>query len=212
MQRLSFLFLSFSLASCALFKAERPVTDLQLEWALDAVRVTGEGRGRLQTESSSHVFSFEAVLRDDADWILAVTVPLRGEETMVLPKLTEAEAPEESLESFEAHFKDRETLWELRSLIRFVLATPLKLGRQCEPVGENRHNCFLSTGDKQDPVEVEVAPDKIFIRKMGPGGRIMELTAQNLTDSFFTRSTFSLHSQKSHNSSAPLLSLELFWK
>lgn len=151
-------------ASCAGIK---PVKDFSSERALNAIRVTGEGRGRLNQKASSNVFSFEAVLKDQKDWVLAINVPLRGEEVITFENLKEG-GP--STRKFGPHTDD------IRSLLRFLLAPALGLERSCQ-----KHECTV--GNEKFFLNIE--EDRVRIRKND-----LEVVALHLTDSFFSRTEF----------------------
>ncbi|HXH76724.1 MAG TPA: hypothetical protein VNJ08_17265 [Bacteriovoracaceae bacterium] len=212
------LFILFTLFSCA---TGSKLADAPIDSVLDSLKVTGEGRGRLSLEQGQYLFSYEALLKDEVDWLLAVTVPLHGEEVMILPKIKDAVAPEHKAESFEARLESeissrikgsdlsgKDYIRELRSMIRFILAKQLTLNRECEKKSEQGFLCNL----EQEVFEVKVEKDKIFIHKLISESYTLELVGENLTDSIFTRTNFNLHSQKRSKKAAPVLALELFWK
>jgi hypothetical protein len=216
LKALYFLALIFSW-SCAL----RPqLLDLSLESALSSIQILGEGRGRIALDRGEYVFSYESLMRDQ-DWLMAVNIPLRGEELMVLRNIKEESAPSDEVESFEERLKHEidsnrknnsvtgeEYVRELRSLVRFVLAPSLGLQRRCEEEKDILHRCFVG---KQDYL-VEIKKDQVLVRRRISSTQTMELIAENLTDSFFTRTGFSLHSQNGSPNSLGQMSLQLFWK
>src|SRR4051812_39014836 len=88
-------------SSCSLFKPNKTLHSSDAEKLLDSVKMTGEGRGRLTLGQSQYVFSVDSILKDDFDWILAVAIPLHGEEVMILPDLRKSQVANEETESFE---------------------------------------------------------------------------------------------------------------
>lgn len=215
---ISFLFLS----SCALFRQQN-IQDQKVEDLIRGLQGIGEGRGRLGIDQHQYLFSFDAILRDNSDWILAVVIPLHGEEVMTLPNLKVLKPEHTTEESFETRIEreingylrsqkesevlTREFMQELRSMMRLVLHQQLKLEIHCKDQGE-LHLCSLG----KEEYEVKTDSRQLLIKKnISPDHRI-ELVGQNLTESIFKRTNILLHSQKHSFNDRPLLSLELFWK
>lgn len=197
------------------------LTDTSVDQLLNSIKITGEGRGRLSLEQGQNVFSYEAVLKEEGDWLMAVSVPLRGEEVMVLRQIKETDFSDENPDSFElrlqneidarmkgAELTGEDYIRELRSLVRFVLAPTVDLKRECSPEGQESFKCLLGP----DIFMIKVEKDKIFIRKDIKKNHFMELIAENLTESFFSKTDFHLHSHHDTRNSSPIFSLELFWK
>lgn len=213
--------LLFLLTSCALFKSAPSLKSENKLKLLDAVRLTGEGRGRLSLGTSQYVFSFESLMKENTDWLLAVSIPLHGEEVMVLPELKQKTMPVSELESFEARidreFNQRkldkvltseEFLKEFRLLVRFNLAKSWGQKPDCAEQGEDMI-CELD-GEK---FLVQVTEKEISIIRLLGKGRSLVLNAQNLTKSFFDRTDIRLYSSESHSQKKESsLSLELFWQ
>ena len=213
--------LLFLLTSCALFKSAPSLKSENKLKLLDAVRLTGEGRGRLSLGTSQYVFSFESLMKENTDWLLAVSIPLHGEEVMILPELKQKTMPVSELESFEARidreFDQRkldkvltseEFLKEFRLLVRFNLAKNWGQKPNCAEQGEDMI-CELD-GEK---VLVQVTEKEISIIRLLGKGRSLVLNAQNLTKSFFDRTDIRLYSSESHSQKkVSSLSLELFWQ
>lgn len=216
-QQMALLFL---LTSCALFKTTPSLKSQDKLKLLDAVKLTGEGRGRLGLGAAQYVFSFESLMKENTDWILAVSIPLHGEEVMILPELKQKNMPKSELESFEARIDrefDRlklekiltseEFLKEFRSLVRFNLAKSWGQKPDCAEQGDDLM-CDLD-GEK---FLVKVSEKNINIIKLLGQGRSLVLSAQNLTDSFFDRTDIRLYSSDSNSEkNLSSLSLELFW-
>ena len=184
------------------------------EELLDAVKLTGEGRGRLTLGQAQYVFGVDSVLNENRDWIMAVQIPLHGEEVMILPDLTKRSIKNEEMESFEERIENEfrrleirkimtgeEFLQEMRSVIRFVLTKEWGGKRDCAPQDEDficqldGENFLISTRDKE-----------FIIKKSLKKGVSLEIVARNLTKPFFQRTDILLYSQ---DKSA--FSMELFW-
>jgi hypothetical protein len=211
--------LLFFLSSCALFRSQPSLKDQEPEKLLKAVKLTGEGRGRLTLGQSQYVFSVDSVLKENSDWILAVTIPLHGEEVMILPNLKDKESLDDQVESFEErisnefkrlklkHISSKEFLAELRSLIRFVLGPSWGQKRVCE-MRQKEEICEMD-GEKFSLTTT----DKEFLVKKDVGEKNnLKLVGKNLTDSFFNQTDIILDSATSKTTSKDkAFSLELFW-
>lgn len=205
--------------SCAMFRTAPVLTDKDLSGLLSSVKITGEGKGRLTLGQNQYVFGVDSVLKDH-DWILAVSIPLHGEEVMILRNLRQKVLQDEETESFEKRiqweFKQRNLdkvvsaekfLQELRLIIRFILSSELGLKRQCNAQEEDLI-CEL----EKEKFIIARTEKKFFIRKHIAEGQVIELVAQNLTDSFFSKNDFHLYTKKEEMSkNTPSFSLELFW-
>ena len=217
----AFIFLLFLVPSCALFRGSENLTDASLERALSSLKINGEGRGRLGIEEQSYLFTFETLLKDKKDWIMAVTVPLHGEEVMVLHQMQQVMPSDEVMESFEVRI-ERELgsrkkfrsiskgrfIQELRSLIRFVLAKDLSLSRTCQ---EKDQQLTCTLGNENFGIKKEIK--NIVISKDVSDQYFLELVGENLTGTFFSKTNFYLRDKKVPSvKTKPILSLELFWK
>ena len=213
--------LLFLVASCSLFKSAPTLKSQDTEKLLDAVQMTGEGRGRLTLGQSQYVFSVDSILKEDFDWILAVTIPLHGEEVMILPDLRQSQIADEETESFEERIEkefqrlklnkkltSEQFLKELRSLIRFGLAKKLGLNRNCK-AQQTEFVCDLN-GEK---FTVNVTDKELNINKSLGEEKRLQLVAKNLTDSFFAQTDIRLYSDEAEfQKKTSSFSLELFWK
>lgn len=222
LSRFFFAILLTSLAACSLFKRSE-VSDKKTIELLDAVIATGEGKGRLGIGKHQYLFSFEAVLKENKDWILAANIPLHGEEVLRLPNLALVDAigSEESLEirienGIRQYLMQQKQppelaesfMRELRSLMRLIMHKQVGASLRCESQENGQHFCGIERLD----YEALVAKEQLSLKKpLGDAYRI-EFVAQNLTQSIFRRGSVFLHSQKATSNSAPLLSLELFWQ
>jgi hypothetical protein len=209
------------ISSCSLFKPNKILHSTDAERLLDSVKMTGEGRGRLTLGQSQYVFSVDSLLKDDFDWILAVTIPLHGEEVMILPDLRKSQVDNEETESFEERIErefrrlklnekltSQQFLKELRTLIRFGLAKKLGLKRNCRPQ-QTEFVCELDG----EMFEIDVTPKELNINKSLGAQNRLQLVAKNLTDSFFEQTDIRLYSdEKEMQKKTSSFSLELFWK
>jgi len=218
---LKIMALLFLVSSCSLFRTAPSLKSKDTEKLLDSVKMTGEGRGRLTLGQSQYVFSVDSVLNENFDWILAVAIPLHGEEVMILPDLRKTQVSDEETESFEERIEkefqrlklhdkltSQQFLKELRTLIRFGLAKKLGLERDCK-AQQMEFVCVLD-GEK---FMVEVTEKDLNINKSLGGQNKLQLVAKNLTDSFFEQTDIRLYSdEKEMQKKTSSFSLELFWK
>jgi len=191
------------------------------EELLQSVKLTGAGRGRLTLGESQYVFGVDSILNEDNDWIMAVQIPLHGEEVMILPDLTKKRMTNEETDSFEERIEREferldlnkiisaeEFMHEMRTVIRFVLAPQWKGTRICVAQKQDmeceldREKFYLSTTDKE-----------FIIKKYLKRGLELQIVAKNLTDSFFGRTDIRLHSETDQKlkREASAFSLEMFW-
>ncbi len=220
--RFFFVFLLLSASACSLFKRSE-VSDKKTIELMDSIIATGEGKGRLGIGQHQYLFNFEAVLKENSDWLLAANIPLHGEEVLVLPNLTLADAPEtdQPLElRIERGIKEylieqkqppqlaESFMFELRSLMRLIMHKKVGAKLNCETTSDGKHRCGL---DKLG-YEAVILKEQLTLKKMLGDAYRIEYVAQNLTESIFRRGSVFLHSQKASLDSAPLLSLELFWQ
>ncbi len=56
-----------------------------------SMRLEGEGRARLEAGAESWVFGFEAAYRADDSWVMALRIPLQGEQVFAFSGLDRAE-------------------------------------------------------------------------------------------------------------------------
>jgi len=205
------IFLSITLlifSSCSLFKT----TDIQTqstEELMAAIKIEGEGRGRLRINDQQFVFSFDSLLTDDHSWILAANFPLHGEESLTFSNLKSekfsidddqlALRMEEGIRQYLVSKKknpknSRAIFIEMRKFVRFALAKRLNL--------------------KQDSsmYEIEVKKQELLIKKQLTEDLVMSVKAQNLTESFFKNLKMNFHSQNSSSSNSSIMEIELFYQ
>ena len=213
--------LLFFLSSCALFHREPSLKTQDPEKLLSSVQMLGEGRGRLTLGQNQYVFGIDSILKENFDYILAVSIPLQGEEVMILPDLRKSQIALEETESFEERIGKEfqrlklnkkltsgQYLKELRSLIRFNLASKLGLARVCK--AQQSETVCEFDGEK---FLLEVSEKEFNIIKLLEHDQRLQLVAKNLTDSFFTQTEFRLYSnEESARKKSSSFALELFWK
>ncbi len=208
-------------SSCSLFRTGPSLKSKDIKNLLDSIKMTGEGRGRLSLGQTQYVFRIDGEINENSDWILAVTIPLHGEEVMILPNLRKAQVPYGVSESFEARI-DREFhrsktanrpsfqefFKELRFLIRFAIAKKLALHSSCA----SSQTGFICELDGQK-FQIEVSDREFTINKYMANKNKLQLVAKNLTNSFFQQTSIRLFSNENdiwkENSG---FALEFFWK
>ena len=214
---MAFLFL---ISSCALFKVQPNLTTMDKEKLLDSVKLTGEGRGRLTFAEAQYVFEVDSVLNNSQDWIMAVQIPLHGEEVMIFSDLKLVEVEKKETDSFEEridrefkHLKfnksitSSELLDEMRSLIRFVLSPQWGKKRSCAAQNDDLM-CELD-GEKY---LIRTSTKEFFIKKSLGEGKSLQLVAKNLTESFFRQTDILLHlNESSPDMKGSSFSMEFFW-
>jgi hypothetical protein len=186
---------------------------------LKYLRGQGEGKGRLGLADQKYNFSFEAILKNQKDWILAVSIPFHGEEILQFKNLSKDSEKSIEHQTFERRIENgiknyliqhRESshiaevfVTELRSLVRLMLHQELGLSLK-----------FPSNSSLElDQIyQVEKKNGFLSIRKSIGLDHEIELKAFNLTDSFFKRTDIFFYSKKSTKKPHSILSLELFWE
>lgn len=212
------ILLSFFLFSCSLFKQQKPLDQNNLK-LISYLKAVGEGRGRLGFEEQQHLFSFDAILKENTDWLLAVSIPLHGEEVLIFPNLKSSEMPSSTTNSLGSrieqgiseYLKSKKQsseltgkfLKELRSMIRLSLHRQLGIKVDCQP-----ESCEM----EGQTYKVSSTSKQLLIKKLISEDHRIELVGENLTESFFSKMSFSLHSEKPSDKPKAILSLELFWR
>jgi len=210
--KLILFILLLSLTSCGLFSPRDSLRTKKTLDLLNSIPITGEGRGRLTVEQRQNVFSFDALLKGESDWVFAASIPLHGEEVMILPNIRENQIQDSgqrseferrlievlrSQKQWKIHPKDFKQ--RLRTLVRLLLASRLKQEVKCDSeMCHSEGNIFSATIEKE-VFTIEEADQKNF--RLLARGKI-------LTDSFFSQTLISLYDTNNEE----IFSLELFWK
>jgi len=165
-----------------------------------------------------YLFRFEALLKENTDWLLAINIPLHGEEVLLFPDLR-SESPgqgadvgfERKLEKAIIEYLVREKkspelakifIQEIRNMMRFVLHQ--KIGQTISCEGQ-----ACSMGDIV--YQVAATPSKLSVKKVLASDYEIELAATNLTGSIFGRTSLFLQPKDRSSSTPAILSLDLFW-
>jgi hypothetical protein len=151
--------LLFFISSCSFLKGTPSLKTIDTDRLLNSIKLTGEGKGRLTLGQSQHVFSVDSVLNEDLDWIFAVSIPLHGEEVMILSDIKSHQMKFSEVSSFEERIAKEfqrlklnkiltteKFMKELRLLIRFGLSPQWGQKRDCKPQ-QNETVCELD-GEK----------------------------------------------------------------
>ena len=212
--------LLFFISSCSFLKGTPSLKTIDTDRLLNSIKLTGEGKGRLTLGQSQHVFSVDSVLNEDLDWIFAVSIPLHGEEVMILSDIKSHQMKFSEVSSFEERIAKEfqrlklnkiltteKFMKELRLLIRFGLSPQWGQKRDCKPQ-QNETVCELD-GEK---FIVHVLDTEIKIKKLLGQGKSLQIVAKNLTDSFFQKTDIILflNDDQEVKKVSPF-SLEIFW-
>jgi hypothetical protein len=208
------------ISSCSFLKGTPSLKTIDTDRLLNSIKLTGEGKGRLTLGQSQHVFSVDSVLNEDLDWIFAVSIPLHGEEVMILSDIKSHQMKFSEVSSFEERIAKEfqrlklnkiltteKFMKELRLLIRFGLSPQWGQKRDCKPQ-QNETVCELD-GEK---FIVHVLDTEIKIKKLLGQGKSLQIVAKNLTDSFFQKTDIILflNDDQEVKKVSPF-SLEIFW-
>lgn len=199
------------LSSCSLFRGSERISSSDTLKVLSMVKLTGEGKGRLHIRERQYLFGLESVLKDPDTWIMAVSIPLHGEESLTFPGLKNSSDDDAGMESFgnriDAGIREnlkgsslygKEFLVALRKTVRFLFAPKLGL-----PVTCREQTCTLDG----EEFLVEREEKSIRVTTIFSGHQLVT-TASNLTGPFFLHTQFRVNSP---HLKQELLSLELFW-
>jgi len=203
-------------SSCSSFEK---VKSANVEEWLNSIKVTGEGKGRMSTPRGQHLFSCDAILKDDHAWILSIVIPLRGEELMILPQLEKKNPNDQTMEKFEWRIgeelkkvdihhklKPSQVIHGIHSMLRLVLGRELKLSRDCF-VDNNVNQCDL----ENEKFIIEKKETSIHISYDLSENYKIVLVAENLTNSFFRRTSFYVISKHQNYKFDSIIALEFFW-
>lgn len=203
-------------SSCSLFKSQN-IQNEKVETLLTYLKGEGEGKGRLGIGQNQYLFGFDAIFKENNDWILAANIPLHGEEILLLPDLKQetdnvsSQGLERRIElGISDYLKSQKKnpqmaqvfMLELRRLMRLVFVQKLGLELKCSET-----ECRMG----EVIYQVKASSKQISLKKDLNSEYEIEFTAMNLTDSIFKRTNIYLHSKNKSSTAPTLLSLELFW-
>ena len=216
MSKLVLLILIF-FSSCASLVTD-DLKNKDIPQLLKALRGQGEGRGRLGLADQKYNFNFEAILNEQQDWILAVSIPFHGEEILKFKNLSQNSVNAYGHQAFERRIETGIKNYliqtgessqlaglfmnELRSIVRLMLYQELGLNIKYQADGHLELDQIY---------QVEKKNGALFIKKKIGFNHEIVLKAYNLTDSFFQRTDIFFFSDKSAKKQTSILSLELFW-
>ena len=218
LSRIYLLILFVTVSSCSLFKSQN-IQEKKIEDLVSYLQGTGEGNGRLGINRQQYLFGFDALLKENNDWILAANIPLHGEEVLMLRNLEKVSVDEDKADGLEIRIQQgisdylksqkqsphlsKDFLLELRTIMRLILHKKLGLELSC-----SQKECRIGEAIYQ----VEATSKQLSLKRSLSKDFEIEFTAMNLTESIFRRSNIYLHSKNKSSSALTLLSLELFWK
>ena len=218
LSRIYLLILFVTVSSCSLFKSQN-IQEKKIEDLVSYLQGTGEGKGRLGINRQQYLFGFDALLKENNDWILAANIPLHGEEVLMLRNLEKVSVDEDKADGLEIRIQQgisdylksqkqsphlsKDFLLELRTIMRLILHKKLGLELSC-----SQKECRIGEAIYQ----VEATSKQLSLKRSLSKDFEIEFTAMNLTESIFRRSNIYLHSKNKSSSALTLLSLELFWK
>lgn len=209
------LFLFLFIVSCGSLKTEKINEDLSVDQILSAVPMVGEGRGRIGIKGRNFVFAFDALLKENNDWLLSATIPMHGEELMIFPDLKSKHpvVQEESFEQriermFQQELGDKNSgskvVQELRGLIRFMLSAKLGLNRECE---QKDVEALCSLSSESVYTVKNLSEKKISIHREIGTNETIQVEGESFQDGRFLRTNFFFLRKGDR-----LFSLELIWK
>ena len=218
LSRIYLLILFVTVSSCSLFRSQN-IQEKKIEDLVSYLQGTGEGKGRLGINRQQYLFGFDALLKENNDWILAANIPLHGEEVLMLRNLEKVSVDEDKADGLEIRIQQgisdylksqkqsphlsKDFLLELRTIMRLILHKKLGLELSC-----SQKECRIGEAIYQ----VEATSKQLSLKRSLSKDFEIEFTAMNLTESIFRRSNIYLHSKNKSSSALTLLSLELFWK
>lgn len=216
--RIYLLILLLTVNACSFFKNQN-LQDKSIQDLITSLQGTGEGKGRLGINRQQYLFSFDALLNENKDWILAANIPLHGEEVLKLQNLSEEKVEEAMKDGLEIRIQHglseyfnsqtkapqlgKTFLLELRRIMRLVLHKKLNLEVFC-----TKTECRIGEAIYQ----VEATSKQLSLKKSLSEDYEIEFIAMNLTGPIFQRNNVFLHSKNKSSPVPTLLSLELFWK
>ncbi len=215
------LFTLFLLSSCANKFHLKSGDEVFL---LKKIKITGNGKCRLTLAGQQDLFSCEALIQNENTWLVAISIPFRGEELMMLPSLDQEILNKNNLEDFEYRIAERmklkkefqnitasQILQSLHSAVRFLASETIHLNRNCRKE-ETQKICNVGSIF----YDLKIVKDKLILstqqKKLNNSDKLSyEIIAENLTNSDFKKTSFHLYNSKSSNENRPLISFEFFW-
>jgi len=188
LSRLNLILILLTLSSCALFKSQN-IQDKKIQELVSYLKGTGEGKGRLGINQQQYLFSFDALLKENNDWLLAANIPLHGEEVLMLRNLKKATVDEGEKDGLEIRIEQgisdylkskkqspelaKTFLQELRTIMRLVLHEELKIEVRC-----SQKECLIG----EVAYQVEATSKQLSLKKSLSDGYEIEFAAMNLTE------------------------------
>lgn len=213
----------FFISACATHPTSKDHTWEKL-WS--QVKMDGEGKARLEIPPESWVFSFEAVLQKN-NWLMAITIPLKGEESFAFPGLDRAK-PEIVPASDDFRWQVIQALREasherrlgypqlgqdfvtyLHHLLRWTHADALGLARGCDATSMNTWKCSWDGVDSSWSWDERKEEFVALIQLKVDWS--MRAVFKNLTGPVFKRVTLEI-TRKTENSSVTELRQEFFFR
>ncbi len=178
----------------------------------------GEGRGRLSLQKNQYLFGFEALLKQNDEWILATNIPLHGEEVLKFSDLKRSQETFKIRHGMELKIEKgigdyligqkknprlaKIFLEELRSLVRLIVHRQLGI----------KMNCTMSSCQIDESIyQIKSSPKQLSFKKKIQEGHEIEFVALSLKGTQFKRTSIFFRSINAADSSPPILALELFW-
>lgn len=83
LSRIYLLILFVTVSSCSLFRSQN-IQEKKIEDLVSYLQGTGEGKGRLGINRQQYLFGFDALLKENNDWILALIFPFMAKKSLCL--------------------------------------------------------------------------------------------------------------------------------
>jgi len=213
--KLIFFLLPLFIVSCATKLPLQSGDEINL---LKKTKITGLGKCRLTILQQQDLFSCEALMQNLNTWLLSISVPLRGEELMILPGLDHEILHKKILDDFEFRIAEKmkhkkefknlsasQVLQGFHSSVRFLQSEELRLNRKCYQEGKQT---ICKVGDNF--FGLSIVRNKLVISSQDKNLKF-DVVAENLTSSDFKKTSFFLYHTGAKNSDNPLISFEIFW-
>lgn len=189
------------------------------------MKLSGEGKARLEIGAEAWVFGFEAAYGSAAQWVMGLRVPLQGEFSFDFPNLDQARAqvtpgPADFrwriISALETETRRRnlgypqagsDFMAQLHHLLR-LLAPESKVGPECRALGPEQWSC--TADGQQTEWRWLAAKDELTLETALRDSWRLRTTFKNLTDSGFQRVTLEVLRRAADRDSVELR-LELFF-